>query len=147
MHNWAPTVHVTSISGVIGLGTKYSTTSYRRSGGEHVSIRSTEMSYEITSWERDRRVISTMIEGKGLVQPLQTEWTLQPKANSTILSLTLKYKMTMWLFGKLMGVLFINRAIRNDMKRSLANLKHYAETGERIPKPRWLPDRLYQSPE
>ncbi|MHA2089807.1 MAG: SRPBCC family protein [Candidatus Kariarchaeaceae archaeon] len=104
MHNWAPTVHVTFISGVVGLGTKYSTTSFRRSGGEHVSIRSTERSFEITSWEKERRIKVAMIQGKGLVQPLQTEWTLQPDANSTIISLTLNYKITMWIFGKLMSI-------------------------------------------
>lgn len=139
--NWVPTQRILSISEPdnIGLGTQFKVNSFRQPKGE-TSFGATIESFEIVSWEEGQSIGLNLIGGRDAVKLLHYHWSLQSDENFTRVSLTSNYEMRGGELGFILAKIMVDRLLQNVMTEMVANLKQFAETGEKIPKPRWMPD-------
>ncbi|MHA2253916.1 MAG: SRPBCC family protein [Candidatus Kariarchaeaceae archaeon] len=139
MGNWIPTHADFSISDPdkLGVGTKYSLNVYTRS---EYSYTKQKNSYEIVSWDKYHRMTSNLTEGLGIMKNFQTEWLLKSSGNSTWVSFTVRYKLRFGFFGSILNKIIIGGIFRKEIGKTISNLKHFAETGEKVVKPSWMPN-------
>ncbi|OLS22882.1 MAG: hypothetical protein HeimC3_28250 [Candidatus Heimdallarchaeota archaeon LC_3] len=65
-------------------------------------------------------------------------WNLTIEPNGTKIVVKIDYQMKGGRIGKLAGALLAKNVMKKEIAENLSNLKHYAETGQSIPKPEWM---------
>jgi carbon monoxide dehydrogenase subunit G len=141
MTDWIPTHRDYSGPNAddIAVGTLYTHTVFRKRGQEG-GYMSYKRSSEIISMEKGRSISTNTTEGlEGRFKTRQTHWTLQTEPDSTKVVVTFDYTMKMGFLGLILNKVFIGRMVRSSMKKNLRNLKQFAETGEKIARPQWMP--------
>jgi carbon monoxide dehydrogenase subunit G len=81
---------------------------------------------EITGVEENRRLVVEQVPGGFLKKYLSTT-TLEPSKRGTKVTVNVEYEAAAGYLGKALSVLVANRAIRNNILKSLTNLKEISE--------------------
>lgn len=143
LSNWMPTIFESSIVNTkhIGLGTRYTSKSYRRintEGGSSYRILNT--SYEIIAWDKYQKILTNSDEGiAGLFKTFQNGWLLNPMGKTTLVSSVAYYEVKFGFLGSILNKLIVGAILNKALGEILSNLKYYIETGEKVPKPSWIP--------
>ena len=64
----------------------------------------------------------------GMFETFRDVMKLEASANGTSVTTILNYELTMGVIGKFLGILFVNRAIRNDAANYWRNVRRIAES-------------------
>jgi uncharacterized membrane protein len=143
MTDWMPTQRDYSgpSADEIAVGAVFPHRAYER-GGEG-GFRFFKRSSEIIAIEKGKSLSINTTGSLGFIKTLQVHWTLQSDANSTIVVGTVDYALKMGIMGAILNKAFFGRQIASRMKEMLSNLKQFAETGEKVASPHWMPTDSY----
>ncbi len=138
-HNWMPThIAISSNPDYLTVGTTSTSDIYRISYGETTSISKRTTTSEIVDYEIGQSITTKLTDGLGSMKSMLRTWTLTIEPNGTKIVVEIDYQMKGGRIGKLAGALLAKNVMKKEIAENLSNLKHYAETGQSIPKPEWM---------
>ncbi len=122
---WAPTLSHSTVTtqATQGIGCE-------RECDVHGFGKTTEV---ITEWQDGRKMgYDVNFEGAPLIRSVHNSFTLSADGDRTIVTLVSNFRMKGGPAGALLDRLVVRRKLGKTIRESLAGLKYYAETGEKI---------------
>ena len=139
LSNWMPTHIPKSTNDFPSVGRISTSDVYRLHRGEVSTVAKYLTSSEVVAYEEGHSMTTKLIEGLGTMKSMLRKMTLIfDEPNVTKVVMEIDYQMKGGIIGKLLGSVLAKSEIRREITENLSNLKHYAETGQSIPKPGWM---------
>ncbi len=93
----------------------------------------------VTAWE-DGKFFQYEVTAVGPVGPSKSLWSVTPEGSKTKVYANLEYTMRFGPLGAFLHAVMVKRKMQDSMKKALAGLKHYIETGEPVDQRTRLPE-------